>query len=63
MFDNGVQYTFIKQNKSIYYNSVKICRGIEECTFSKGIKNGNDIVTVHLEIEGKIYENEYTLKK
>ncbi len=63
VFDNGVQYTFVKQNKGIYQNKIKICKDVEECTFTTGIKNGNDIVTVKMKIGDKEYQNEYTLKK
>ncbi len=63
VFDNGVQYTFVKQNKGIYQNKIKICKDVEECTFSTGIKNGNDIVTINMKIGDKEYQNEYTLKK
>ena len=63
VFDNGVQYTFVKQNKGIYQNQIKICKDVEQCTFTVGIKNGNDIVTVNMKIGDKEYHNEYTLKK
>ena len=29
VFDNGVQYTYISENKGIYRNKVKIARGVE----------------------------------
>ena len=48
VFDNGVQYTFIKENKGIYRNKVKICRGIEECKFNNKIENGKNIIKVSL---------------
>ena len=28
IFDNGVQYTFIQENKGIYMNKVKICKDV-----------------------------------
>lgn len=61
VFDNGVQYTFIKENKGIYRNKVKICRGIEECKFTNKIENGKNIIKVSLG-SGKVNkETEYTL--
>ena len=29
VFDDGVQYTFVPENKGVYRNQVKICRGVE----------------------------------
>ena len=61
VFDNGVQYTFIKENKGIYRNKVKICRGIEECKFTNKIENGKNIIEVSFG-SGKVNkETEYTL--
>ena len=34
IFSSGNQYTFKKENKSIYKNKIKICENIEECNFS-----------------------------
>ena len=63
VFDNGVQYTFVRQNEGIYHNNAKICSSVKECTFSTGITNGNETVTVNLKIEDKTYNNTYILKK
>lgn len=63
VFDNGIQYTFVESNKAIYQNNVKICKQVTACTFTTGIENGNDIVTVMMTIEEKDYTNKYTLKK
>lgn len=52
VFDNGVQYTFIKENNAIYKNKVKICTYIEECTFEQG-KNSNDKITVTVNLKAK----------
>ena len=46
LFSNGVQYTFIPNNKGIYKDKVKICRNIENCEFSETIENGKSTVTV-----------------
>lgn len=62
VFDNGVQYTFVKENKGIYRNKVKIANGVESCTFEYKIKNGKNVVVVNFKIgneeERKV---EYTL--
>ena len=63
VFDNGIQYTFIAENKSIYQNKVKICKNVTSCTFSTEIKNGNNVVNVQFTIGDKTYSNTYTLKK
>lgn len=63
VFDNGVQYTFIKENKGIYKNTVKICKNVTKCTFSNNTENGNDTITVQITIGDKNYTNTYTLKK
>lgn len=64
VFDNGVQYTFIEENEGIYKNKVKICKKIEKCTFSHGIKNGKSIVTVNFKaVNGQNRSITYTLKK
>ena len=39
-FSNGVQYSYIPENKGIYRNKVKICRNVTKCTFKRDIKNG-----------------------
>lgn len=45
-FSNGVQYTFIEENKGIYYNTFKICREIDNCEFVSKIENGKNVVEV-----------------
>lgn len=63
VFDNGVQYTYITENKGIYRNKAKICKDVEKCTFEREIKNGKNVVIVTIKIgtaeEKKV---EYTLK-
>lgn len=63
VFDNGVQYTFVKENQAIYKDKVKICSYVEECSFEHKIANGKDVVTVSIKMENSqtktIY---YTLK-
>lgn len=62
VFGNGVQYTFVPENNGIYRDKVKICRNIEECTFSETIQNGKSVVTVYLKSGGKDRTILYTLK-
>lgn len=62
-FNNGVQYTFVPENKGIYRNRVKICRNIEKCTFNYIIENGKEVIEVNF-ISGDQNRNiKYTLKK
>lgn len=63
VFDNGVQYTFVSENKGIYRNKVKICKEVESCTFDYQIQNGKNVVVVKLKIGTDKERNvTYTLK-
>lgn len=63
VFDNGVQYTFIAENRGIYRNKVKIVNDVESCTFEYKIKNEKNVVAVNLQIGTAEARNvEYTLK-
>lgn len=63
-FNNGVQYTFVPENKGIYRNRIKISKGIQNCTFNYTIENGRKKVTVNMQSEeGNFTKQEtYTLK-
>ena len=61
-FDDGVQYTFVEENKGIYRNQEKICWDIDSCTFSEKIENGKAVVTVHFKAGGQDRTTRYTLK-
>lgn len=62
-FDNGVQYSFIANNKGIYRNQVKIAKEVTNCTFLYEIKNGKNIVVVTIQIGNSNPKRvEYTLK-
>lgn len=63
VFDNEVQYTFVPENKGIYRNQVKICRGVENCKFERTIKNGKDVIAVTIKMEKSEEKKiDYTLK-
>ena len=62
VFDNGVQYTFIKENQGIYRNQVKIAKNVTDCSFTTDIKNGKRVVTVSMTIGNMQRENTYTLQ-
>ena len=62
VFDNGVQYSFIAENSGIYRNQVKICRDIENCTFSQSESNGKTVITVRFKAGGQDRSTIYTLK-
>ena len=62
LFSNGVQYSFISQNRGIYKDKVKICRNIDSCSFSQSIKNGKTVITVKFNMEGQKRTTNYTLK-
>lgn len=63
VFDNGIQYTYVPDNKAIYQNKVKICRNVEFCTFTNTIENGNNVIKVKMKIGKKEYNNSYIVKK
>ena len=63
VFDNGVQYSFLLNNKGIYRNQVKIAKEVTSCTFLHEIKNGKNVVVVTIQIgTGNPKKVEYTLK-
>lgn len=61
VFDNGIQYTFIEANKGIYRDKVKICRGIEKCTFTNKIQNGKNVIKVIIHAGNQQKTTTYTL--
>lgn len=63
VFNNGVQYTYIPENKGIYRNKVKICRLVDDCNFIYS-ENG-DTNTVQVIFKVKDFSNSvvYNLKK
>ena len=63
VFDNGVQYTYIAENKGIYRDYVKICKDVQKCIFEAKIKNGKNVIAVAMKIGTAEERNaEYTLK-
>ena len=62
VFYNGVQYTYIPENQGIYRNQVKIAKGISNCTFTRSVQNGKDVVEVVFEAGNRTRETTYTLK-
>lgn len=62
VFDNGVQYSFIKANKGIYRNKVKICENIDNCTFEEIIQNGKNVIVVEFKAGEKQQTMKFTLE-
>ena len=62
LFSNGVQYSFISENRGIYKDKVKICRNIDNCNFSQLIENGKTVIIVEFSVEGQPRTTKYTLK-
>lgn len=62
VFDDEVQYTFIKENYSVYRNKVKICDGVDSCKFEYKIQNGKPVVKVTFKVNDNTKETTYTLK-
>lgn len=63
VFDNGIQYTYIPENKAIYQNKIKICRGVDLCVFNNTIENGKEVIKVKMKIGEKEYDNSYIINK
>lgn len=59
---SGNQYTYIKNNKAIYKNNVKIASGVEKCEFQNMYKNGKEAIKVTVKIQEKEKEIEYVFK-
>ncbi len=62
VFNDGVQYSFIKENKGIYRDKVKICWNVDSCTFTQSTENGKDVITVHFVSGKQDRTTTYTLK-
>lgn len=62
VFDNGVQYLFVPENKSVYRNMVKVCDEVESCSFQNQIMNGKNTVIVKIQIgTAEARQTEYVL--
>lgn len=46
VFSSGNQYTFKKENNSIYKNKVKICENIDKCSFSYEFVDSKYVITI-----------------
>ncbi len=53
------QYTY--QNGKMYMDKAKICKDIDECTFSYNATT--KVISVHIKIQGKDYSTDYTIVK
>lgn len=62
VFDDGVQYTYISENKGIYRNQVKIAKEIDYCTFSEENVNGKQVIKVKFKAGSQDRTTKYTLK-
>jgi len=64
IFDNGIQYMYIPENKAIYRNQVKICKEVTQVSFTHKINNAKEVVEVSITIgEEEAKTIQYTLKK
>ena len=57
VFSSGNQYTFVKKNRAIYQNNVKIAKYIASCEFIKQIQNGKNTISVNIVLSGGGIEN------
>lgn len=63
LFSSGKQYTFIKKNKGIYIENIKIATNIDECKFEK--KQSGEKTSIIVQIIAGNYNRttSYILKK
>ena len=61
VFSNGVQYTYIPENRGVYRNKVKINRNVKNCNFEEKIENGKTIITVYFQAGDQNRTISYTL--
>ena len=61
-FSSGNQYTYVKENKAIYKNNVKIASEVEQCNFTEKILNGHEAVEVTMKVRDKTRTMNFTLK-
>lgn len=62
IFADKNQYTFIKENKAIYFNNIKIAKNVQKCVFNNSIKNGKNVITVNIQSGNFNKTTEYTIK-
>lgn len=62
VFSNKVQYTFVEENKSIYQNKVKICRNVEDCSFSTNPEKTQITINIKFKGDSSPRQVTYTLK-
>ena len=62
ILSSGNQYTYIKQNKAIYQNNVKITSGVEDCSITHNIENGKQTITITMKIQDKTRNMKFTLQ-
>lgn len=62
IFADKNQYTFIKENKAIYFNNIKIATNVQKCVFNNSIKNGKNVITVNIQSGNFNKTTEYTIK-
>lgn len=62
IFATGNQYTFIKENNSIYKNQLKICEGVQNCDFSFKFINSEYVIKVDFKTDNMDLTGENALK-
>ena len=59
VFSSGNQFLFV--GNAIYFNKTKICKEVTSCRFS--YDSETNIITVTIQINGKTFNNVYTMQK
>lgn len=60
---SGNQYTYVRANKAIYKNNVKIVSGVEDdFSIKETIENGKPTLTINISIQDKTRTMKYTFQ-
>lgn len=62
IFASGNQYTFMKENNSIYKNQIKICEDIQNCNFSYKFIDSEYVIKVDLKTNNMDMTEDNALK-
>ena len=64
VFNNDIQYNYIKENRGIYRNKVKIVKDVQDCEFSVITDSSKYVITIKLTMQNdKERINLYTIRK
>lgn len=62
IFATGNQYTFMKENNTVYKNQIKICEGVQTCDFSYKFINSEYVIKIDFKTDNMDRTGEKALK-